>query len=135
MLISSNLINQELLEFQEKWEARRVETIISVQRLLLNNRVGAIDGIMLDRLVVQGNFRNKGLGTELLIELLAISDKYNFITLVYPSDGIGGEQKRIEKFYLSHGFVFNRGETMLFANYPGMYYLPMRMQNMMRGAG
>ncbi|WP_346356041.1 hypothetical protein [Azotosporobacter soli] len=133
MLISSNIINQELLEFQEKWEARRVETIISLLRLTLANKVGALDGVMLDRLMVQGHFRNKGLGTEALVELLAISNKYNFITFVYPSDGIGGDQKRIEKFYTSHGFLYNKGETLLFANYPGMYYLPTLLLKMMQG--
>lgn len=133
MLVSSNLINQELLEFQEKWASRRVETILSVLRLTLKSKIGALDGIMLDRLVVQGNFRNKGLGTEVLVELLALSNKYNFITFVYPSDGIGGDQKRIEKFYLSHGFMFNRGEDELFLNYPGMYYLPTMLLQVVHG--
>jgi ribosomal protein S18 acetylase RimI-like enzyme len=65
--------------------------------------------IILDRIIVEKKYRNKGLGKKAMEELCRFADETNSILLVSPSNFMRSSIRRLNKFYRSFGFVKRRG--------------------------
>lgn len=69
------------------------------------------DYIVLSRIIVPKEERNKGLGTSVMSELIDyanINKKDIFLT---PSADFGGNKNKLIQFYKNLGFVFNKGKN------------------------
>ena len=67
------------------------------------------DAIILDKIIVNPNTRNQGVGTELMNDLISKADNNNITLALTPSKDFGGNVTRLKKFYKSLGFVENKG--------------------------
>ena len=65
--------------------------------------------IVLDRLIVDKSYRNKGLGKKAMTELCRFADETKSIIFVSPSNFMGSNIRRLNKFYRSFGFVKRKG--------------------------
>ena len=68
------------------------------------------DSITLSTIVISGQFRNQGIGTKVMNDLISYADKTNKKVVLTPSSDLGGNKKRLETFYKRFGFVPNKGK-------------------------
>ncbi len=65
--------------------------------------------ITLDKLIVPGGCRGRGLGSALMRDLLAYADRQGKQVRLTPSGAYGGAPRRLRRFYARFGFVRNEG--------------------------
>jgi GNAT superfamily N-acetyltransferase len=65
--------------------------------------------IKLSRIVINPDFRDKGVGTSLLNDLINYADKTKKIVTLTPSSDFGGNKNRLVQFYKKFGFKMNKG--------------------------
>jgi GNAT superfamily N-acetyltransferase len=65
--------------------------------------------IKLSRIIVDPNFRDKGIGTSILNDLVDYADKTKKIVTLTPSSDFGGNKNRLVQFYKKFGFKMNKG--------------------------
>lgn len=65
--------------------------------------------IKLSRIVINPDFRNKGVGTSILNDLINYADKTKKIVTLTPSSDFGGNKNRLVQFYKKFGFKMNKG--------------------------
>lgn len=65
--------------------------------------------IKLSRIVIDPNFRNSGIGTSILTDLINYADKTKKIVTLTPSSDFGGNKNRLVQFYKKFGFKMNKG--------------------------
>lgn len=65
----------------------------------------------LDQLVVPKEMRNKGIGTQVMQDLIAEADSQGVPLALTPSSDFGGSKARLMDFYKQFGFVPNAGRN------------------------
>ena len=65
--------------------------------------------IKLSRIVINPDFRDKGVGTSILNDLINYADKTKKIITLTPSSDFGGNKNRLVQFYKKFGFKMNNG--------------------------
>ena len=65
--------------------------------------------IKLSRIVIDPNFRDKGIGSSILNDLVNYADKTKKIVTLTPSSDFGGNKNRLVQFYKKFGFKMNKG--------------------------
>ena len=65
--------------------------------------------IKLSRIIIDPNFRDKGIGTSILNDLVSYADKTKKIVTLTPSSDFGGNKNRLVQFYKKFGFKMNKG--------------------------
>jgi len=65
--------------------------------------------IKLSRIVINPDFRDKGVGTSILNDLINYADKSKKIVTLTPSSDFGGNKNRLVQFYKKFGFKMNKG--------------------------
>jgi len=65
--------------------------------------------LILSRIIIKPSFRNRGLGSKILDELIRYADANTKIIALTPSSDFGGNRNRLIQFYKKFGFKFNKG--------------------------
>lgn len=86
-----------------------------------------VGAILLDRIIVEKKYRNKGLGKKAMEELCSFADETNSVILVSPSNFMGSNIRRLNKFYRGFGFVKRKGFYDLVRS--SMMRLPIKNRN------
>ena len=82
--------------------------------------------ITLDKLIVPGGSRGRGLGSALMRDLVAYADRHGKQVRLTPSGAYGGAPRRLVRFYARFGFVPNEGRQRDPACPESMYRDPVR---------
>lgn len=82
------------------------------------------NSIVLSTLVINGQFRNQGVGTKVMEDLVSYADANNKIVALTPSPDLGGTKSRLESFYRRFGFVPNKGRNKDFTFREAMIRYP-----------
>lgn len=80
--------------------------------------------LILARLVVPESERNNGIGTAIMLRILAEADSRGVPSALTPSNSYGGTLTRLRAFYRRFGFVPNRGRARDFATREAMVRTP-----------
>jgi len=92
-------IEKEVLTLRAKYLKRGCEDIwISTPQA---------DFISLDMIKIPDNRRNEGIGTDFMIELCELADKYSLTIGLYPTAEYGATLSRLINFYKRFGFIKN----------------------------
>jgi GNAT superfamily N-acetyltransferase len=67
--------------------------------------------IVVDRIQIHADDRGKGLGRQLMGDLIKLADENGWTVALTPSDFAGSSVPRLKKFYQSLGFVTNSGAS------------------------
>ena len=81
--------------------------------------------ISLDRIIVPKEDRNKGVGTDIVSDVVRYADANGYRINLTPSGDFGGSKDRLTKFYKGFGFVENKGKNKDFSTKELMYRLPL----------
>ena len=81
--------------------------------------------ISLDRIIVPKEDRNKGVGTDIVNDVVRYADANGYRINLTPSGDFGGSKDRLTKFYKGFGFVENKGKNKDFSTKELMYRLPL----------
>jgi len=73
------------------------------------------EAIELSRIVVPKEMRNKGIGSQVMEDLIQYADKNAKQVRLSPSSDFGGSPTRLKKFYKEFGFVENKGRNKDFS--------------------
>jgi GNAT superfamily N-acetyltransferase len=65
--------------------------------------------VTLERLIVPGDRRGRGLGSALMRDLVAYADRHGKQVRLTPSGAFGGAPRRLAGFYARFGFVPDEG--------------------------
>lgn len=79
--------------------------------------------ISIDNMVVKSEFRNQGVGTEILNDILAYADANGKTVTLTPTSEFGTKAK-LTKWYKANGFVENKGRNADYTLSDTMYRLP-----------
>lgn len=81
------------------------------------------DTISVDNIVVKKEYRNKGIGTKILKDVIAYADETEKTITLTPTSEFG-TKARLTKWYKAHGFVENKGRNADYRLSDTMYRLP-----------
>ena len=100
-------------EMERKLERLRklLERIHPVEVWLYYSNSGCL---ILSSLVVEKEFRNTGVGSKVMQEIVDFADQNGLIIGATPSSDLGGSKRRVEEFNKKFGFVYNRGRNKSF---------------------
>lgn len=79
--------------------------------------------ISIDNMVVKKEYRNQGIGTQILNDVMAYADDAGKTITLTPTSEFGTKAK-LTKWYKSHGFVENKGRNADYRLSDTMYRLP-----------
>ena len=65
--------------------------------------------LKLARIIINPEFRNSGVGTNIMTDLINYADKNKQIITLTPSSDFGGDKNRLIQFYKKFGFKPNKG--------------------------
>jgi predicted GNAT family N-acyltransferase len=65
--------------------------------------------LKLARIIIKPEFRNSGVGTNIMTDLINYADKNKQIITLTPSSDFGGDKNRLIQFYKKFGFKLNKG--------------------------
>ena len=65
--------------------------------------------IKLPRIIIKKEFRNEGIGSKIMTDLVAYADKNKQIIVLTPAKDFGGSVNRLIQFYKRFGFKPNKG--------------------------
>lgn len=65
--------------------------------------------LKLARIIINPEFRNSGVGTNIMTDLINYADKNKQIITLTPSSDFGGDKNRLVQFYKKFGFKLNKG--------------------------
>jgi predicted GNAT family N-acyltransferase len=65
--------------------------------------------LKLARIIINPEFRNSGVGTNIMTDLINYADKNKQIITLTPSSDFGGDKNRLIHFYKKFGFKLNKG--------------------------
>ncbi len=82
------------------------------------------DKIHLGKIVVPKDQRNKGLGTQIMNDLVQQADEIGATVTLSPASDFGGNKERLKDFYKRFGFVQNTGRNKDFSIRESMYRVP-----------
>lgn len=81
------------------------------------------DSISISNMVVKEEYRNKGIGTQILNDVIAYADEKGKTITLTPTTEFG-TQNRLKKWYKANGFVENKGRNADLRLSDTMYRLP-----------
>lgn len=70
--------------------------------------------IEINTIVINPQFRGKGIASEIIEQIVAYANKRNMILTLTPNDTWGSSVARLKKFYKRFGFESNRGRNRNF---------------------
>lgn len=79
--------------------------------------------ISVDNMVVKKEYRNKGIGTKILSDVIAYADEAGKTITLTPTSEFGTKSK-LTRWYKAHGFVENKGKNADYRLSDTMYRLP-----------
>jgi GNAT superfamily N-acetyltransferase len=82
------------------------------------------EAIELSRIVVPKEMRNKGIGSQVMEDLIQYADENAKQVRLSPSSDFGGSPTRLKKFYKEFGFVENKGKNKDFSTRETMIRKP-----------
>ena len=65
--------------------------------------------LKLSRIVIKDEFKNRGIGTDIMNDLITYADDNKKIVTLTPSSDFGGNKNRLVQFYKKFGFKPNKG--------------------------
>ena len=65
--------------------------------------------LKLSRIVIKDEFKNRGIGTDIMNDLITYADDNKKIITLTPSSDFGGNKNRLVQFYKKFGFKPNKG--------------------------
>lgn len=65
--------------------------------------------LKLSRIVIKDEFKNRGIGTDIMNDLIIYADDNKKIVTLTPSSDFGGNKNRLVQFYKKFGFKPNKG--------------------------
>ena len=65
--------------------------------------------LKLSRIVIKDEFKNRGIGTDIMNDLITYADDNKKIVTLTPSSDFGGNNNRLVQFYKKFGFKPNKG--------------------------
>lgn len=65
--------------------------------------------IKLDRIIINPEFREQGIGKKIMNDLIQYADHNKQIIVLTPASDFGGNKNRLIQFYKSFGFKHNKG--------------------------
>lgn len=66
--------------------------------------------LKLSRIVIKPEYRNTGVGTKIMEDLVSYADKNTKIITLTPASDFGGNKNRLIQFYKRFGFKHNKGQ-------------------------
>ena len=79
--------------------------------------------ISIDNMVVKKEYRNQGIGTDILNDIIDYADRVQKTVTLTPTSEFGTKE-RLKKWYKANGFVENKGRNTDFTISDTMYRLP-----------
>lgn len=67
------------------------------------------NSLRLARIVIKPEFRNEGVGTKLMTDLIIYADQTKKIIVLTPASDFGGNKNKLIQFYKRFGFKLNQG--------------------------
>lgn len=110
-----------------------------VEDILMQKYGDYLDGIdiyekdtsmVLAKIVVKDEFRDTGIGSKVMSDLISYADKNNKIIVLTPSNSYGGNKNRLISFYQRFGFKPNKGSNKNFEFRDSMIRVPNVNENM-----
>ena len=94
--------------------------------------------LKLSRIIINPEYRDSGVGTKLMNDLIDYADKNKKIITLTPSSDFGGNKNRLTQFYKRFGFKLNKGvhksyeymDTMI--RWPKLYESKIIIKNLLR---
>ena len=80
--------------------------------------------IVVSRIEIPKEFRNQGIGTQAMRDILDYADGTGSQVALSPSSDFGGSKQRLIEWYRSLGFVPNKGRTKDYTISESMYRMP-----------
>jgi predicted GNAT family N-acyltransferase len=80
--------------------------------------------ISVNKIVVNKENRNKGVGSSAMKAITSHADKYKKRIELTPSSDFGGNKSRLVSFYKKHGFIENKGKHKDYSISHTMYREP-----------
>ena len=65
--------------------------------------------LILSRIVIKDEFRNSGVGSKIMEDLITYADRNKQIIALTPASDFGGNKNRLIQFYKRFGFKHNKG--------------------------
>jgi len=88
------------------------------------------NSITLSRIVIKKDLREKGLGKQIMTDLVSYADQHKKTIVLTPSSDFGGNVNRLVQFYKGFGFVPNKGKNKNFEFRDTMIRSPKINENM-----
>lgn len=79
------------------------------------------DKISIDLIIVKD--KNKGVGTDIMNDIIEYANKVKKIIILTPSDEFGGDKDKLINFYKRFGFVENKDNNRIPGIFEQMYKL------------
>lgn len=111
---------QPLLDsFEKKWERLGIESNLSFNKF--------VPAIILNKVFIPKENRNKGLGSEFMWALCEFADSIRITITLTPDVSYGGSSvSRLTRFYTRFGFVKNSGRNRNFKTRETMIRRPVK---------
>ena len=90
------------------------------------------NAISIDNIVVKKEYRNKGIGTAILNDVIEYADQVQKTITLTPTSEFGTKE-RLKKWYKANGFVENKGRHTDFTISDTMYRLPLSKSFSLKG--
>lgn len=111
-----NESNQELIKNLQIKILKKFNVKLSLS--LVGNKIELI------KIIVNGDDRNKGVGTNVMDDIVNFADRNKLIIVLTPSSDFGGNKSRLVSFYKKFNFVENKGKYKDYEISDTMYRLP-----------
>ena len=79
--------------------------------LKITYQTSDVPAIYLSSIVIHDEYRNQGIGTKVMNDLIKWADHYNAVITLTPENTWGSNVTRLKKFYKKFGFVMNKGRN------------------------
>lgn len=80
--------------------------------------------LKLSRIIIKPEFRDKGVGSKIMEDLVKYADQNKQIIVLTPSSDFGGNKNRLVQFYKRFGFKHNKGQYKNFEFMDSMIRYP-----------
>jgi len=82
------------------------------------------ESIHVNKIFIDKNNKQQGLGTKVMSDLTALADQYDVIVTLTPTSEFGSSYQRLIRFYKRFGFVMNKSKNKNFSFMATMLRLP-----------
>jgi len=89
-----------------------------IEKILIDKYGDYLDGLdiyenkkslRLSRIIINPDYRNKGIGNDIMNDLINYADANKQIITLTPSSDFGGNENKLRQFYKKFGFKYNKG--------------------------